>query len=131
MTPAQHHQPTAFSSSISAVQPPRHQQQQSKATGSHPHQQPLAALAGSPTGASNGAGNCDPDVVRQLPEVVRHVLHGCVSTGHGTVERGAHLTIYVTSADPAGNKFRHFLIRRFDGRPTDVDWTLSSNSPSP
>lgn len=88
---------------FSAVQP-RHQHQ-SKATGSHP---PLAALAGSPSTAA--ASNCvDPDVVRQLPEVVRHVLHGCVSTGHGTVERGAHLTIYVTSADPAGsNTFSSF-----------------------
>ena len=100
MTPAQHHQPSVFSSAVQQQQ--QQQPKQLKATGSHPHQQPLAVLAGSPT-STNGA-NCDPDVVRQLPEVIRHVLHGCVSAGgHGTVERGAHLTIYVTSADPTGS----------------------------
>lgn len=93
MTPAQH--PTSiFSSAV---------QQKSKATAAAGSQHPpLAALAASPT--STNSANCDPDAVRQLPEVIRHVLHGCVSTGgHGTVERGAHLTIYVTSADPSGN----------------------------
>lgn len=90
----------AVSSSSSAVQQQK-QASSSKPAGCHPNQQALAALAGSPT-STNGA-NCDPDVVRQLPEVIRHVLHGCVGTGgYGTVERGAHLTVYVTSADPAG-----------------------------
>uniref|UniRef100_A0A0P5L1U9 Leucine-rich repeat and WD repeat-containing n=1 Tax=Daphnia magna TaxID=35525 RepID=A0A0P5L1U9_9CRUS len=91
----------AVSSSSSAVQQQK-QASSSKPAGCHPNQQALAALAGSPT-STNGA-NCDPDVVRQLPEVIRHVLHGCVGTGgYGTVERGAHLTVYVTSADPAAS----------------------------
>ena len=95
-----HQQLTVSTSNTSAVQ---QQKQSSKVAGSHPNQQALAALAGSPTSTTNGA-NCDPDVVRQLPEVIRHVLHGCVGTGsgYGTAERGAHLTVYVTSADPTG-----------------------------
>lgn len=48
-----------------------------------------------------------PDALRQLPEAIRQVLHGCVTgislpAGGGASERGAHLTVYITSADPAG-----------------------------
>jgi hypothetical protein len=98
-----HQQLTVSISNTSAVQQQQQQKQSPKVAGSNPNQQALAALAGSPTSTSNGA-NCDPDVVRQLPEVIRHVLHGCVGTGsgYGTAERGAHLTVYVTSADPTG-----------------------------
>lgn len=97
MTPAHQHQPTAFPSGVSAAQTAGRQTSK--------FQQPLAALAGSPISSSGGNGNGDPDVVRQLPEVIRNVLHGCVNTGgYGPViERGSHLTIYVTSADPAGS----------------------------
>ncbi len=97
-----HQQLTVSISNTSAVQQ-QQQKQSPMVAGSNPNQQALAALAGSPTSTSNGA-NCDPDVVRQLPEVIRHVLHGCVGTGsgYGTAERGAHLTVYVTSADPTG-----------------------------
>jgi hypothetical protein len=97
-----HQQLTVSTSNTSSVQQQK-QSSSSKVGGSHPNQQALAALAGSPTSTTNGA-NCDPDVVRQLPEVIRHVLHGCVGTssGYGTAERGAHLTVYVTSADPTG-----------------------------
>lgn len=42
-----------------------------------------------------------PDTLRQLPEPLRQVLHGCM-TALPAAERGAHLTVYVTSADPAG-----------------------------
>lgn len=98
-----HKQLTVSTSNTSAVQQQKPSPSSSKVAGSHPNQQALAALAGSPTSTTNGA-NCDPDVVRQLPEVIRHVLHGCVGTGsgYGTTERGAHLTVYVTSADPTG-----------------------------
>ena len=48
-----------------------------------------------------------PEALRQLPDHVRQVLHGCVlssSSSHGTaVERGSNLVVYVTSADPTGN----------------------------
>lgn len=45
--------------------------------------------------------DCAPEIVRLLPETVRQVLNGCVSSVR-TPERGSHITIYVTSTDASG-----------------------------
>ena len=41
------------------------------------------------------------EFLKQLPDAVRQILHGCVAPG-ATIDRGAHITIYVTAADPSG-----------------------------
>ena len=60
--------------------------------------------AQSPTAATpNASTSIVPESLRQLPESVRQALHGCVAAaGTASTERGAHLTIYIASADPAG-----------------------------
>lgn len=50
----------------------------------------------SPTACQTGS-----DLLEQLPDAVRHILHGCGTPG-AAIDRGAHITVYVTAADPSG-----------------------------
>ena len=71
-------------------------------------QQNQAAMAPSPTtpagvpASTMAAVDPVPEVLRQLPDPVRQVLHGCVSSGNGATERGSNIIVYVTSADSSG-----------------------------
>lgn len=62
---------------------------------------PPVQQAQSPTVATPNAATV-PDALRQLPESVRQALHGCVPGSATAAERGSHLTVYITSADPVG-----------------------------